>query len=280
MLRIPDSRLEMLLNEDVPYIDLTSTVLGINQEPGEIEYYSREDCVLCCTEEVVRMMSSLDVTVTLSKPSGSHIAADETFLKAYGSAGSLHMAWKVCLNMFDHYSAIATKTDKMVRAVKAENPRCEVLTTRKSAPGCKDLTIKAIITGGALPHRLGLSETVLVFDQHLEFIGGIDGLIAQLNDIKSRVIEKKLFVEADANNARRLAQAGVDGIQLDKVPASELTLLVNELRGIDPHVTLIAAGGIGLENAAEYAATGVDGIATTALFTAKPLDMSVRMSRR
>jgi len=280
MLRIPDSRLDMLIAEDVPYIDLTSAALDITQEMGEMEYFTREDCLLCCTEEVARMMSRLDVTVTESKPSGSRIAANETFLVAQGSAGALHMAWKVCLNMFDHYSAVATKTDKMVSAVKAENPYCEVLTTRKSTPGCKDLTIKAIMTGGAFPHRLGLSETVLVFSQHLEFLGGIEGFISQLDKIKSRVIEKKLFVEADAACARRLAQAGVDGIQIDKVPANELAPLVKELRAIDPRITLIAAGGIGLNNAAQYAATGVDGIATTALFTARPLDMSVRMHRR
>ena len=53
-----------------------------------------------------------------------------------------------------------------------------------------------------------------------------------------------------------------------------------QLKAINPHVTLIAAGGVNLGNAAEYAATGVDGLATTCLHFAKPLDMSVRMSAR
>ena len=75
----------------------------------------------------------------------------------------------------------------------------------------------------------------------------------------------------------RFAEAGVDGIQLDKVPASELVTLVSEIRDIDPHVTIIAAGGVNLDNASEYAATGVDGLATTCLHFAKPLDMSARM---
>ncbi len=39
----------------------------------------------------------------------------------------------------------------------------------------------------------------------------------------------------------------------------------------------MAAGGINPSNAAAYAATGVDGLATTAPFSAKPLDMSARM---
>ena len=54
---------------------------------------------------------------------------------------------------------------------------------------------------------------------------------------------------------------------------------MGNLRALDPRLTIIAAGGINPENAGEYAATGVDGLATTAPFTAKPIDMSVRMRR-
>ena len=167
----------------------------------------------------------------------------------------------------------------MVDAAHGANPHCEVLTTRKSQPGAKDLLTSAVMAGGAFPHRLGLSETVLVFDHHLTFFGGFDAFVEQLPAIKARCIEKKLFVEADAARARVLAAAGVDGIQFDKVPVDELGPLVAELRAIDPHVTLVAAGGINPGNAAAYAATGVDGLATTAPFAAKPLDMSVRMRR-
>ena len=118
---------------------------------------------------------------------------------------------------------------------------------------------------------------MLVFDHHMEFMGGFDAFVEQLPRIRRRCIEKKLFVEATPDQARILVGAGVDGIQFDKALPAELHNLVPELRAIDPHVTLVAAGGINPGNAAEYAATGVDGLVTTSLFTAKPLDMSVRM---
>ena len=170
----------------------------------------------------------------------------------------------------------------MVNAAHAVTPHCEVLTTRKSMPGAKDLLTSAIMAGGAFPHRLGLSETVLVFENHMEFMGGFGAFVEQLPNIKSKCIEKKLFVEANAEQAHTLARVsaggeGVDGIQLDKVPVEQLASLVAELREIDPRLTLIAAGGINPENAAAYAATGVDGLATTAPFSAKPCDMSARM---
>ncbi len=281
--RISDARLEQLIAEDIPYIDLTTHILGIGDVPGAMEYYTREDCVLCCSEEVVRMAKLLNLEVDWSLPSGSKVEAGQSYMRVKGSAANLHLLWKVGLNMFDHYSAVATKTRKMVDAAHAVNPMCEVLTTRKSTPGNKDLLTKAIVAGGAFPHRMGLSETVLVFDNHTKFMTapsgatGLDAFIEQLPQIRRRCIEKKLFVEATADDARRLVRAGVDGIQFDKVPVAELGALVDELHGIDPHVSLVAAGGIRPDNAAEYAATGVDGLVTTSCFTAKPIDMSVKM---
>jgi len=194
-----------------------------------------------------------------------------------GDASTLHQLWKVGLNTFDHLSAVATKTHAMVEAVHAVNPNCEVLTTRKSMPGVKDLLTLAILAGGAFPHRLGLSETILVFEQHLAFMGGFDGFLRELPSIRSRCCEKKIFVEATPKEAPRIARVGVDGIQLDKATPEVLAHLVPTLRAIDPKLTIIAAGGVTPDNAAAFAASGVDGVATTAPFTAKPVDMSVRM---
>ena len=277
MLRISDARLDELIAEDVPYIDLTTEVLGIGNVAGELSYYTRENCVLCGTEEVTRMIEHVGARVEESLPSGTFLQAGETFLRATGPASALHMAWKACLNVFDHCSAVATATHALVSEAHAGNEACEVVTTRKSMPGAKDLLTKAVMAGGAFPHRLGLSETVLVFDHHIEFLGGFDAFLEQLPLFRRRCIEKKLFVEATATQALALARAGVDGIQFDKVDPENLGALVKELRSIDPHLTLIAAGGVNVKNARAYAESGVDGLATTWPFNAKPLDMSVRM---
>ena len=277
MIRISNARLDYFMAEDIPYIDLTSKILGIGEEPGRMEYFSREACMVAGVSEVARIAEAEGCQAEIMHPSGSRVEPSETILRVIGRASGLHQVWKVGLNLLDHLSAVATKTAKMVEAVHAVNPRCEVLTTRKSMPGCKDLLTEAVMTGGAFPHRLGLSETVLVFDHHMKFLGGFDEFVKRIPEFRSRCIEKKLFVEATASQARVLAAAGVDGIQFDKVPVDELAALVAELRDLNPHVTLIAAGGVNEANAAAYAATGVDGLATTAPFNAKPLDMSIRM---
>ena len=277
MVVFPEARIDYFISEDVPYLDLTSEVLGVADQAGEIEYYTREECVLAGTDVVRRIARNLGCEVVAVRFDGDRIAAGESFMTLRGPASALHQVWKVGLNTFDHLSAVATKTRQMVDAAHEANPRCEILTTRKSMPGAKDLLTAAVRAGGAWPHRLGLSETVLVFDHHIAFLGGFDAFVERLPEVKRRCVEKKLFVEAGEEQARILARAGVDGIQFDKVPVERLASLVEELRAIDPHLTLIAAGGINPGNAAAYAATGVDGLATTAPFSAKPLDMSVRM---
>lgn len=277
MVVFSEARIDYFISEDVPYLDLTSEVLGVADQAGEMEYYTREECVLAGTDVVRRIARNLGCEVVAVRFDGDRIAAGESFMTLRGPASALHQVWKVGLNTFDHLSAVATKTRQMVDAAHEANPRCEILTTRKSMPGAKDLLTAAVRAGGAWPHRLGLSETVLVFDHHIAFLGGFDAFIGRLPEIKRRCVEKKLFVEAGEEQARILARAGVDGIQFDKVPVERLASLVEELRAIDPHLTLIAAGGINPGNAAAYAATGVDGLATTAPFSAKPLDMSVRM---
>lgn len=297
MVTLSDARIDELIAEDVPYIDLTSHILGIDTQAGAMEYFTREACVLAGGEIAARIATKLGCAVTNILPDGTSLEASQSFMALGGTASQLHRAWKVCLNVFDHLSAVATKTRAMVDAVHAANPSCEILTTRKSMPGEKDLLVEATLAGGAFPHRLGLSETVLVFDHHLSFIGGIDAFIEQLPQIRSRCIEKKLFVEVNAEQAIALAWhnaactracvasrgtiawAGVDGVQLDKIPVEELAGLVRDLRALDPRLTIIAAGGVNPGNAGEYASTGVDGLATTAPFTAKPIDMSVRMRR-
>lgn len=281
-MRFSNARIDAFIEEDMPYIDLTCEVLGVHNQPGEMEYFTRESCVLAGTDIARRIMRNLGCEVLASSEDGQLVSAGQTFFTVRGAAADLHAAWKVCLNVFDHLSAVATKTRSMVDAVHAVNPECEVLTTRKSMPGAKDLLTCAVMAGGAFPHRLGLSETVLVFEQHLAFFGGFNRFVEEMPRIKARCVEKKLFVEADAQRALALARAssdghGVDGIQLDKVPVSELAELVRRIREIDPRITIIAAGGINPQNAGAYAACGVDGLATTAPFTAKPVDMSVRM---
>lgn len=274
MFFIHDETVDKLISEDVPYIDLTTLVLGIGEKRGTIRFIAREFTVLAGIDEVLRIFKRLDINPIKSLPAGSQVGSGEIFMVAEGSASSLHMAWKVSLNILEYCSGIATRTKKLVNKAKTVNPDISVVTTRKSFPGTKTLSMKSVITGGGFPHRLGLSETILIFKNHVNFLGGFAMLPQVIPQIKIKAAEKKIIVEVEKEEeAMLLANAGVDGLQFDKIPAEILKDIVGRIREINPGVTLIAAGGINENNIEEYAATGVNAIATSSVYFGRPSDI-------
>ncbi|NTV89054.1 MAG: ModD protein [Clostridiales bacterium] len=275
---IADEFIDRLIKEDVPYFDLTTHVLGIGSRQGRISFTARESTVISGIDEVLKIFSKLNIKVLDFKPSGTVLKPGETFVEAEGSAESLHMAWKVSLNILEYCSGISTRTRILADKAKAINPKVEIVTTRKVFPGTKELAVSAVTAGGGLPHRLGLSETILIFKQHLAFYGDVDTLAKNLNQIKARAIEKKVIVETESREeALILCKAGADAIQFDKIKPAVLKNIVQELRKINAGVVLIGTGGITDENVEEYAEAGVDVISTTWVYFGKPADISVAM---
>ena len=276
MVYIADETIDRFIKEDVPYIDLTTTLLGIGKEQGRIEFSAREDGVLAGSEEVLRIFQKLDIKAVKYLESGAALKKGEVIIAGEGKAENLHMAWKVCQNILEYCCGIASRTRQLLDKAREGNPSIEVVATRKIFPGTKELSLKSIMAGGAYPHRLGLSETILVFRQHLNFMGGQEGLVQKMAEIKKTACEKKVIVEVEGfNEAVRMASAGADGIQFDKVSPAELKEWVEKIRETYPGIILIAAGGINQGNACEYAKTGIDAIVTAAVYFGKPADIKV-----
>lgn len=270
-----DSEIERLLDEDLPYGDLTTTLLGIEAQRGEIIFTAREHTVACCTEEAGRLLEKCGAKVTCMLPSGTVAEAGTIMLVAEGTAAALHAGWKVALNLLEYASGIATRTRLIVERARAANPGVNVVTTRKSFPGTKKIAIKAIMAGGALPHRLGLSESILVFSQHTLFLGGLEPFLHNIAAVKLKLPEHRILVEADTfEDALNIARAGADVVQVDKMEPNELHSLVKIIRSSSPGVAISAAGGINASNAADYAATGIDIIVLSSVYSGKPSDIS------
>lgn len=278
-MHIDDATLDRWIKEDVPYLDLTTHVLGIGDQLGRLIFRARGEIVVCGTEEAGRLLVRLGATLEPSIPSGRPVSPGDTLLSVTGSAAALHLGWKAALNLVEYASGIATRTAALVAAARAVTPHLEIVSTRKGFPGTRELATKAVLAGGGSPHRLGLSETLLVFDQHRTFFSDYAAFLAQIPRWKSRAPEKRFLVEASGLvEALAAARAGADGIQFDKVPPAELKTFVTALRAERPALVLIAAGGITIDNVAAYAATGVDALATSTVFHGAPADVAATMS--
>jgi molybdenum transport protein len=164
----------------------------------------------------------------------------------------------------------------MVKNARRASQRVEVSVTRKHFPGAKQLSLKAALSGGASIHRLGLSDSILVFDQHRTFLSG-DEFVSKVKEMSFRFPEKKIAVEADnEEEAVLFAKAGADVVQCERFEPERLKRLVPKLKGINPGVKILAAGGVNAENAFDYASSGVDALVTSWVYFGKPEDIKMR----
>lgn len=276
------SQIQEWYEEDVPYGDLTSEILGIGQEDAQIFFRSREKMTVSGTEIVRDTLAHSGILTQSLLPSGTRVGPDTPILSARGQANEIHMAWRICLNLLEYSSGIATKASRLVEAAHLANPCVSVNGTRKHFPGIRRLTTEAARSGGVLPHRLGLSESVLIFDHHLVFVGGIKSIATRLQDFKARVPAKTIVVELKSGpslleDALLLSRSGVDGIQFDKVQPEELTALLEKLHLENPKMIVFVAGGIDEDNIGKYAATGVDAIVTSAVYHAPPSNIGTQI---
>ncbi|MDY0116864.1 MAG: ModD protein, partial [Sulfurimonadaceae bacterium] len=206
-----------------------------------------------------------------------NVAGGTLVLEATGSAKDLHKLWKISQNTLEYLSGIATYTKAMVQKAQQINPHAKIVTTRKNFPMTKELSIDAIIAGGATPHRLGLYDSVLVFEQHLNFLPTKEELEKAFFELKSNFMEKKIVVEVDNyESARYFATLGADVLQCEKMTTDELRRCVT-LKSEFPYILISATGGVKLENVDSFAACGVDLIVTSAPYHAKPLDIKVKI---
>lgn len=274
---LPDAVLDAYLAEDVPLLDLTTHVLGIGAAPGSMSFRARDGMVLACAEEAARLVTCAGGRVVLHKASGDVLEPEEAILTAAGPAAALLRSWKVAQNLIEVASGIATATRSIVSAARAVAPEISVACTRKNAPGTKPMALKAILSGGALPHRLGLSETILIFAEHRTFLPSRTAgeMIAAA---RRGAAEKKIVVEVGSiEEAVAFAEAGADVVQVEKFAPELVSAVRKEIGRLVPRPLIAAAGGVDAGNAAAYAAAGADILVTSAPYWARPRDVAVRI---
>ena len=268
------------LEEDISYFDITTTLLGIGGIEGKIEFYSREECIVSGVEEVIKIFKKLDIKIVKKCKSGDRIEKGAVFFSGEGESDALHKAWKVSLNIFEYASGIATRTWKMKEKAESSGKTVSIGTTRKVFPGTKKLALKSVIAGGGIPHRESLSDSILIFKQHLEFFKDFEEAKIAINKMKMRAPEKKVLIEADnCEEAIKYSQLNVDGIQIDKAEVSELKECIEKIKAKNKNIIILAAGGINEKNAKEYGETGADVLVTTSVYFGKPVDMGVKINK-
>lgn len=278
MFNLTTSELEKYIQDDLPYFDLTTSLQNCNGVKAQIEVFTREDIIVSCSEEAAKIAELLNCKIDFFVKSKMEIEKGSTILKYSGNYEDIHKAWRLTQILLEYSCKISTYAYQMKEKIEKINSSCELLTTRKTFPFSKRFCIKAAFCGGAMPHRLNLSETVLFFEGHRILYKNNDEFYEDLKKIKTKIPEKKLNVESDnLQDSINLMKIGVDVIQLDKIDFEELEKIITYKNENFPNVKILVAGGINLTNIERYASYKIDGVVTSSVYNCGMANISSRL---
>lgn len=266
------------LREDLPWGDLTTESLFPEALAARGEVMAKKPGVIAGLPvlEVVFRQLSPEVRVRLEVAEGAGVERGQVVAVVEGDGRAMLAGERVALNFLSHLSGIATLTRRYVQAV-AGLP-CRIVDTRKTTPGLRVLQKYAVRVGGGANHRFGLSDGVLVKDNHLAMLKRQGVSLRQaLERLRARVPHGiRIQVEVtDVDQVREAVEAGADALLFDNMDLQTLRQAVARCRG---RVLTEASGGITLETVRAVAETGVDLISVGALTHSAPaLDLSLEV---
>ena len=203
---------------------------------------------------------------------GDDVVADTPLAELRGRARALLAPERTALNLLGHLSGIATQTRDVVRAVEPWGTR--ITGTRKTLPLLGALQKYAVRVGGGANHRFGLDDAVLIKDTHRAIAGGAVEAVRRARAGLGHMVKVEVEIE-DLDELRAVMEEPVDVVLLDNMPPETLRQAVDI---VARRAITEASGGITLQTAPAYAATGVDVLSLGWLtHTVTSLDVSLEI---
>ncbi|CAB4826294.1 unannotated protein [freshwater metagenome] len=244
--------------------DITSiaTVAGSSQIVAD--FVARKSGVIAGIEMAQGVLEEVGLRdIALFVHDGESVSAGKVLLTVRGDTRAILLAERTALNFLGHLSGIATLTRAWVDAI--DGTSCKVRDTRKTTPGMRLLEKAAVVAGGGTNHRLSLSDAALIKDNHIAAAGSIT---AAFMKVREKYPTSEIEIEVDTlAQLQEILPLKPDLILLDNMSIEECKQAVSITKGA---AMLEASGGLSIENARAYAATGVDYLAVGALTHSAP----------
>lgn len=259
-----DERLKLAFEEDLPAGDLTTDSIFSQNKIGRARLVAKEDLVLShrtLFEQAVRHLCP-EATFKWEFADGDFILERQTVCVIEGDLVKILKAERVALNFLGHLCGIATLTRCFVNQVKHTN--CKILDTRKTLPLYRALEKAAVRHGGGDNHRMGLSDAVLIKENHIRAAGSIPEAIARIRAKTQAPIEIEV---TNTDEIRTAVKLKVNRLLLDNMSNEEMT---EALKIIPAMIKTEASGNMQLDRVKSVAELGVDYISVGALTHSAP----------
>jgi len=265
------------LAEDLEHGDVTTDAIVPPEALGSAVIVAKESAVVAGTFVAQEVFLQMDPDIQFKEISeeGSDVSRGDVVIGLYGKLAAILRAERVALNFIQRMCGIATLTRRFVQELSGLP--CRLVDTRKTTPGMRLLQKYAVRIGGGHNHRYGLSDGILIKDNHITACGSIKESITQARAKAPHT----LLLEIEVSGIEELEEAikaGADAVLLDNMDPATLKEAVSLARRINPRIVLEASGGIRLENVREVGETGVDIVSVGQLtHSAKASDLSLRV---
>jgi len=264
------------LEEDLGAGDVTTDAIVSPETPGNATLLAREELVLAGMPVFKQVFNELGSGIRFEEyfKDGDLVPADAVVCLITGPLALILKGERTALNFLQRMSGIATLTRQYVN--KAGSPKIRVLDTRKTAPGHRWLDKYAVRIGGGTNHRFGLSDGVLIKDNHIAAAGSITKAVDLARKNAPHTLKIEVEVE-DLEGVNAALAAGADIIMLDNMDLEQMKAAADLVKG---RAVIEASGGINLDTIRDVAQTGVDLISVGALtHSPKAADFSLEIVR-
>ena len=272
-----DTFIKAVIREDIGDGDHSSLACIHETAIGKAILFSKEQGILAGVKIGDKIFHKIDpgLKIECCYEDGASINAGDIIYIIEGKILSILLAERIVLNVLQRMCGIATQTRAYTE--KLRGLKAKVLDTRKTTPGMRFLDKLAVRIGGGENHRMGLYDMILLKDNHVEYVGGIEKAIKSANQyLKEK--GKNLKIEIEAQSLKDVKEilkiGGVHRIMLDNFSVEDTKKAVTLING---KYEVESSGGITLDTVRQFAECGVDFVSVGALtHHIKSLDLSLK----
>ncbi len=268
-----DDHIRAALREDMPFGDVSTAAVMPEPRPGRVQLIAKADGVIAGLAVFSRVFELLDpaTRVTADVADGDRVSAGQHVATVEGDVRVLLEGERTALNYLQRMSGIATYTAGIAAAL--EGTPTTLVCTRKTTPGMRLFEREAVRLGGGSLHRYGLSDGVLLKDNHIDAAGGVARAI-ECARVTVPFVDK-VEVECESlEMVREAVEAGADIIMLDNMSHDDMAAAIAL---IDGRAQTEASGNVEAANVGRYVDLGVDFVSCGALTHSAPiLDLSLK----
>lgn len=271
-----DILIDLALDEDLGENgDITSNSVIPENMHAKAVLLCKEDLICAGLPVAERLFHRLspEIVFVAMVNDGDFCPKGTVLAEISGSARALLTGERTALNFIQRLSGVATASRKYQDAA---GNSAQVLDTRKTTPGWRNLEKYAVSAGGAHNHRIGLFDRVMIKDNHRELAGleGEGGIKRSVERARNKYPGFEIEVEVDSlAELAEAVESGAEYILLDNMSNDEMSEAV---KFVSQRSKLEASGNITLGRIASVADTGVDYISSGALtHSVKSADISM-----